>query len=154
MPNIAKSLARLSHDSAGNVTIEFGFVILFMVTLGIGAYDFGNLGYQKIAVTNAARAGSQYGVQDMSTAEDNDGMVQAARNDINDTADALDIAARSYYFCPGEGEVLDESVLCADDSFSYLYVEVTVADQVELLFPYPYVTSPQTVASTNTMRVR
>jgi hypothetical protein len=154
MPNIAKSLARLSHDSAGNVTIEFGFVILFMVTLGIGAYDFGNLGYQKIAVTNAARAGSQYGVQDMSTAEDNDGMVQAARNDINDTADALDIAARSYYFCPGEGEVLDESVLCADGSFSYLYVEVTVADEVELLFPYPYVTSPQTVASTNTMRVR
>ena len=118
MANTTKSLDSLSRDSAGNVTIEFGFVILFMVTLALGAYDFGNLGYQKIAVTNAARAGSQYGVQDMSTAEDSAGMIQAARNDINDTANALDINARNYYFCPGEGEVLDETVLCADSSFS------------------------------------
>ena len=154
MPTIIKSLASLLRDNAGNVTIEFGFVILFMVTLALGAYDFGNLGYQKIAVTNAARAGSQYGVQDMSTAEDSAGMIQAARNDINDTADELTISARNYYFCPGAGEVLDESVLCTGDTFSYMYVEVTVEDQVELLFPYPFVSSPQSVASTNTMRVR
>ena len=154
MPNIAKSLKRLSRDNTGNVTIEFGFVILFMATLGIGAYDFGNLGYQKIAVTNVARAGSQYGVQDMSTAANFNGMVQAARNDINDTADALTIDADNYYFCPGQGKVADESVLCDDGSFSYLYVEVTVQNDIDLLFPYPFVSSPQTVASTNTMRVR
>jgi Flp pilus assembly protein TadG len=154
MANISKSLASLLRGNAGNVTIEFGFVILFMVTLALGAYDFGNLGYQKIAVTNAARAGSQYGVQDMSTAEDSAGMIQAARNDINDTSDELTISARNYYFCPGAGEVLDESVLCTGDTFSYMYVEVTVEDQVELLFPYPFVSSPQSVASTNTMRVR
>ncbi len=153
MPNIAKSLKRLSRENTGNVTIEFGFVILFMATLGIGAYDFGNLGYQKIAVTNAARAGSQYGVQDMSTATNFTGMVQAARNDINDTAAVLAIDADIYYFCPGQGEVADESVLCDDGSFSYLYVEVTVQNDIDLLFPYPFVSSPQTVASTNTIRV-
>ena len=154
MANITESLDSLSRDNAGNVTIEFGFVILFMVTLALGAYDFGNLGYQKIAVTNAARAGSQYGVQDMSTAEDTGGMIQAARNDINDVAAALTINARNYYFCPGQGEVADESVLCADSSFSYMYVEVTVEDEIDLLFPYPFVTSPQVIASTNIMRVR
>jgi hypothetical protein len=156
MPNVTESLRKLCRNNTGNVTIEFGFVILFMVTLGIGAYDFGNLGYQKIAVTNAARAGSQYGVQDMSTAANFAGMVQAARNDINDTADALAINADNYYFCPNQtpNVVADESVLCDDGSFSYLYVEVTVQDEVDLLFPYPFVSSPQTVASTNTMRVR
>ncbi len=154
MPNIAKSIDGLLRKSDGNMTIEFGFVILFMVTLAVGAYDFGNLGYQKIAITNAARAGSQYGVQDMSTAEDTAGMIQAARNDFNDTANALDISADNYYFCPGQGEVADESVLCDDGSFSYLYVEVTVQNDIDLLFPYPFVSSPQTVASTNTMRVR
>ena len=154
MRNIAKSIDGMLQNTAGNVTIEFGFVILFMVTLGIGAYDFGNLGYQKIAVTSAARAGSQFGVQDMSTAEDTAGMIQAARNDINDTANALDISADNYYFCPGQGEVADESILCDDDTFSYFYVVVTVEDEVELLFPYPFVTSPQVVASTNIMRVR
>lgn len=154
MANISKSLERLPRDSAGNVTIEFGFVILFMITLALSAYDFGNLGYQKIAITNAARAGSQYGAQDMSTAEDTGGMVQAARNDRDDTANALDINARNYYFCPGQGEVADESVLCDDNTYSYFYVEVTVADEIDLLFPYPFVSSPQVVASTNTMRVR
>ncbi len=154
MPNIAKSLKRLCRDNTGNVTIEFGFVILFLATLGIGAYDFGNLAYQKIAVTNAARAGTQYGAQDMSTAEDDGGMKQAARDDINDTANALLIDADNYYFCPGQGEVADESILCDDGTYSYFYVEVTVEDEIELMFPYPFVASPQVVASTNIMRVR
>jgi Flp pilus assembly protein TadG len=154
MPNIAKLIDGMLRNSAGNMTIEFGFVILFMVTLAVGAYDFGNLGYQKIAVTNAARAGSQFGVQDMSTAEDTAGMIQAARNDINDTANALDINADNYYFCPGQGEVTDESVLCDDGTYSYFYVQVTVEDEIELLLPYPFLTSPQVIASTNIMRVR
>ena len=151
MPNISKSLKKLSRENTGNVTIEFGFVILFMATLGIGAYDFGNLAYQKIAVTNAARAGSQYGAQDMSFAADTDGMEQAAKDDINDNALLPD--ADNYYFCPGQGEV-DVDVLCDDGSFSYFYVWVTVPKDVDLLFPYPFVSSPQTVASTSTMRVR
>ncbi len=156
MANITKSLHKLSRGNAGNVTIEFGFVILFLATLAVGTYDFGNLGYQKIAITNAARAGSQYGVQDMSTAEDTDGMIQAARNDINDTANALTISATNYYYCPNQAPnvVADETVACDDGSFSYFYVEVTVQNDIDLLFPYPYVTSPQTVASTNIMRVR
>ena len=156
MANITKSLQKLSRDRAGNVTIEFGFVILFLATLAVGAYDFGNLGYQKIAITNAARAGTQYGVQDMSTAEDFTGMAQAARNDINDTANALAINATNYYFCPNQTPsiVADESVICDDGSFSYFYVQVSVSDQIDLLFAYPFVSSPQTVASTNTMRVR
>ena len=156
MTHILRELRRLFRHRDGNVTIEFGFVILFMATLAVGAYDFGNLGYQKIAITNAARAGSQYGVQDMATAEDIAGMVQAARNDIDDSANALDINASNYYFCPNQtpNVVADETVLCDDGSYSYLYVEVTVEHQIDLLFPYPYVTSPQVIASTNTMRVR
>ncbi len=90
----------------------------------------------------------------MSTAVDTAGMIQAARNDFNDTADELTINARNYYFCPGVGEVADESVLCPGDTFSYFFVEVTVEDEIELMLPYPFVASPQVVASTNIMRVR
>lgn len=151
MANIAAPLKTLLRDGAGNVTIEFGLVILLIATLAVGAYDFGNLGYQKIAITSAARAGSQYGAQDMSTAKNTDGMEQAAKDDAND--DGLDAQADYYYFCPGEG-VVSVDDLCADGSFSYLYVQVTAEREVDLLFPYPFVNSPQTVASTNTMRVR
>ena len=153
-PRLADRAKALAGDAAGNVTIEFGFVILFIVTLAIGAFDFGRLGYSKIAVTNAARAGTQYGVQNMSTAANIAGMKQAARNDIGDTNATLDISARNYYACPGQGEVADESVLCNDGTFSYFYVEVTVPDEIEFLFPYPGITSPREIASTNIMRVR
>ena len=153
-PGLAELRKLLPRGAAGNVTIEFGFVILFMVTLAIGAFDFGRLGYEKIAVTNAARAGTQYGVQDLVTAADVNGMIQAARNDIGDTNAELNISARSYYSCPGQGEVADVSVLCNDGTFSYFYVEVTVPDEIDLLFPYPGIESPRQIASTNIMRVR
>ncbi len=152
--HLAHWVKALGRNVSGNVTIEFGFVILFMVTLAIGAFDFGRLGYTKIAVTNAARAGTQYGVQNMSTAANIPGMKQAAHNDIGDTNAELDISARNYYACPGQGEVADESVLCNDGTFSYFYIEVTVPDEIEFLFPYPGITSPREVASTNIMRVR
>jgi Flp pilus assembly protein TadG len=152
--HLADRVKAIRGDFAGNVTIEFGFIVLFMVTLAIGAFDFGRLGYSKIAVTNAARAGTQYGVQNMSTAANIPGMKQAARNDIGDTNATLDISARNYYACPGQGEVADESVLCNDGTFSYFYVEVTVPDEIDLLFPYPGIESPRQIASTNIMRVR
>ena len=152
--HLADRVKAIRGDFAGNVTIEFGFIILILVTLAIGAFDFGRLGYSKIAVTNAARAGTQYGVQDMSTAKDIAGMIQAARNDIGDTSSELLIDAINYYACPGQGQVADETVLCNDGSFSYFYVEVTVPDEIDLLFPYPGIESPRQIASTNIMRVR
>ncbi|NIR45886.1 MAG: hypothetical protein GWM93_17065 [Gemmatimonadetes bacterium] len=146
-------LRGLLRGAAGNVTIEFGFVILFMASLALGAVDFGRLGLRKIAVTNAARAGAQYGTQDMVTAQDVAGMIQAARNDIGDDEDELDITARNYYFCPGQGEVA-KSAMCDDGSFSLMYVDVTVEDEVDLFFFYPGVSSPRTITSASPMRVR
>ncbi len=140
-------------DRRGTAFVEFGLLapIFFLVIVGI--VDFGRLGYSKIAVTSAARAGTQYGVQNMSTAEDIDGMRQAARNDIGDINSELLIDAINYDAGPGQGQV-DETVLCDDGTFSYFYVEVTVPDEIDLLFPYPGIESPRQIASTNIMRVR
>ena len=152
-PGLAGLRKLLPRGASGNVTIEFGILILILVTLAIGAFDFGRLGYRKIAITSAARAGAQYGTQDLVTAADTAGMTQAARNDIRDAGNALNITARQYCDCPGQGEVAC-TVTCNDGSYSLMYVEVTVPDQVNFLFPYPGITSPQAVASTSTMRVR
>ena len=60
-PGLAGLRKLLPRGASGNVTIEFGFLILILVSLAIGAFDFGRLGYRKIAITSAARAGAQYG---------------------------------------------------------------------------------------------
>jgi Flp pilus assembly protein TadG len=141
----------------GNVAIEFAFVLPILVSLGLGAFDFGNLGLQKITVANAARAGTQYGSQNSSVAADTAGMEQAARNDASDDQNALDVSARQYCVCSDSGAV-DCTGLCtggSDDSiFPIMYVEVTVTNNVPLLFQYTGITSPRPVTSTSTMRVR
>ena len=147
------ALKRWCGSASGNVAVEFGFVIPVLVMIGMGAYDFGNLGLQKITVSSAALAGVQYGTQDFATAADTAGMIQAARNDANDTKNKLTVIARQYCSCPADGEVLCTAT-CSDGSFNFMYVDVTVQDDVTILFAYPGVSSTQTIVSTSIMRVR
>ncbi|MFQ6017099.1 MAG: TadE/TadG family type IV pilus assembly protein [Kiloniellaceae bacterium] len=135
------------------MTIEFGFAITMLVVLALGTFDFGRLGLRKITVSNAARAGAEYGTQDFGTATDVNGIIQAARNDADDNNNSLNIAARQYCSCPTDGEIAC-TAMCSDGTFNLMYVEVSVQDQVDLVFPYPGVTSPRAIVSTSKMRVR
>ncbi len=152
-----QTLRRWRHATAGNITVEFGFLVPFLIALFIGTYDFGNLGLQKITVTNAARAGTQYGVVDLGTASDTDGMKLAARLDADDVNSELTVNARQYCVCSSSGEI-SCTALCTgagdDSTFPVMFVEVTVQDNIDLMFVYPGISSPQQVAATSTMRVR
>ena len=149
-------LRRWRRATAGNITVEFGFLVPFLIALAIGTYDFGHIGVQKITVTNAARAGVQYGVVDLSTAGDTDGMKLAARLDANDVNSELTVNARQYCVC-SSSEISCTAVCTGagdDSTFPVMLVEVTVQDSIDLVFVYPGISSPQQVASTSTMRVR
>ena len=122
--------------------------------LAVGGFDFGNLTLHKLTATSAARAGVQYGSLDFATAANTSGIIQAALDDAGFIDDAdLDVTARQFTSCPGEGEVAS-TALCADGGFSMMYVEVTVQESYEFLMAYPGVSSPHTVQSTVRMRVR
>ena len=138
---------------AGSAMVEMALAAPIFVLLAIGSFDFGNLALQKLTATSAARAGVQYGTLDLATAGDTGGIIQAARDDAEDAGNSLGVTTRQYTFCPGEGEVAS-TALCADGSFSMMYVEVTVQESYEFLMAYPGVNSPQTVQSTVRMRVR
>ena len=124
-----------------------------MIVLGIGAFDFGRLGLEKIAITGAARAGAQYGHTDFFTASDPNGIEQAARDDYGGTLCEDCVVPRVYYVCPGEGEV-GVSDGCTDGGTSLMYVDVTVKKTVNLLFPYPGMDMAQNLETTSTVRVR
>jgi Flp pilus assembly protein TadG len=147
------ALKRWCKSVSGNVTVEFAFVIPVLVMIGMGAFDFGRMGLQKITVSSAALAGAQYGTQDFVTAAHTAGMIQAARNDANDTNNELTVTARQYCSCPTDGEVACTAT-CSDSSFNFMYVDVTVQDDLTILFAYPGVSKDQTIVSTSTMRVR
>src|SRR5437899_8835587 len=60
-------LTRHSRRRAG-AAAELAFILPLLVTLVLGAVDFGRCAYYYIAVTNAARAGAQYAIMNNYTA--------------------------------------------------------------------------------------
>ena len=80
-------------------------------------------------------------------------MIQRARDDAVDPANELSVAARQFCRCPSGVEVVCSS-LCPDGAYPPLYVEVTVADTLELLFDYPGLPETVTLAAASRMRVR
>src|ERR1039458_2446239 len=51
------------RDQRGNAMVELALGVTLCSTLIVGAAEFGWLAYQSIEVSNAARAGVQYGAQ-------------------------------------------------------------------------------------------
>jgi Flp pilus assembly protein TadG len=149
---IRGALRHCRLGSSGSVSIELALVTILLVVLGVGAFDFGRIGLEKAQLVSAVRAGTQFGVQDLSNANDINQMIQAARDDAGDTTGAIQIQARQYCACPG-GEVACTSS-CADGSYAPLYVEVSAQNAVALMLPYPGLGSALTLSSMSTARLR
>ncbi len=142
-------------DDAGIMSIEFAFMVPVLVMRAMGGLDLGRYALDLSTVASAARAGAQYGVQDQATAVQPLQMIAAARNDAADTTGALDISARQYCRCPGGGGEVPCGGTCADGGFPQMYVEVIVADNLDLWFPYyPGISDPATLTASHTIRVR
>src|SRR5947207_13868631 len=62
----------------GQALVEFALISPLWFLLFIGCPDFGRVFYSAMAITHAARAGTQYGAQNNNTSGDFDGMTQSA----------------------------------------------------------------------------
>lgn len=152
---LATICRRLRRCSRGNVAIEFGFMVPVFLFTVLAAAELGRLGIQWATVTNAAKAGAQFGVQDQAAAANIAGMEQAARDDAGDINNLLTVAARQYCRCPGttvETPCSDECV--ADTTYPPLYVEVTVSQTLNAIYAYMSLPSSYAISSTATSRVR
>lgn len=73
-----------SRSERGVSTVEVALMLPFLLLLLIGLVDFGQLFHLAIEVSNAARAGAQYGYQSSATQMDTPGMIAAAEDDAAD----------------------------------------------------------------------
>lgn len=60
MPLFRTWLHRFSRDQRGVAAVEFAIIGLFMITLMLAAYDFGNAAQQQVELQQAVRAGGAY----------------------------------------------------------------------------------------------
>jgi Flp pilus assembly protein TadG len=149
-PGAAGIRAILEGDSAQNL-LEFALVAPVVLLLLVGAVEIGRLAYLGMLVKNAARAGVQYGAQNLATAADDSGMQNAA---LNDGQNITGLTAVASHFCTcADGS--SSSCAAGDCSASHrlVYVQVNTTGQFQPLIRCPGLPSSYTLNGQAVMRV-
>ncbi len=144
---------RGAEKGASLAELTVALPILFLVLLG--AVDFGRLWSEGIALSNAVRAGAQYGSESTLAALDQSGIKRAVRNDLASIMDASEIksiAVASYCECE-DGTSVECDKKCGLEN-PRTYVQVRVDKTFETLFPYPGVPDEVTLVRQARCRAR
>jgi Flp pilus assembly protein TadG len=149
-----------TDGNRGAALVELAVTLPMLVMVLVGAADFGRVFYTSMALTNAARAGAQYGAQSLSKSSDIAGMRSAASSSVSSenitglttsasatclcwTDDGLTSAAPSPNSCAGT---------CA--ASSHLVITVTVVAQAGFSTIVNYPGVPHTLNLTRTAALR
>lgn len=134
--------------SRGGAAVELVVVFPVVLLLLVGVIDYGRLFYTSVTVSNAARAGAEYGQFDIGHQVDTTGMRIAGQADGIDAGN-ITITARNYCECGGASH---SCTLCSGGVAPEGYVEVTATKSVSMYLPYPGLQNPVTVTRTATFR--
>jgi Flp pilus assembly protein TadG len=146
---------RTSHriTQSGQALLEVALVTPLLMLLAVGIIEIGRYAYYSILVADAARAGAQYGAQNLATAADKTGIRNAAENDGQNLSE-LTVTSKPQCGCTGSaiGDTCPATA-CASPNHALVYVKVTVTGTFNSLFKYPGI--PRSIAcdSTQLMRV-
>lgn len=135
----------------GNAIIELAFGVSLCITLIVGAVEFGWLAYQSIEVSDAARAGVQFGAQSRADAAATANVQTAATQDAPDVSG---ISATASYFCQcsNGGTSTCAATDCSTSRIIY-YVQVTTSATVSPLIKLPLLPASYALKGKAIMRV-
>ena len=137
---------------AGAALVEFTLVAPLLILLLIGIVEVARYATFAIMVGNAARAGVQYGAQNMVAAMDSSGMQSAAANDAQNIA-GLNTPSAGYYCKCADGTASTCAATDCANSHRLVYVTVTVSGIFHSMLKFPSVQNTFPVSATATMRV-
>jgi Flp pilus assembly protein TadG len=128
-------MRRATRSQAGAALVEFALLVPVMILLLVGLIECGRFAYYSILVANAARAGAQYGAQNLVTADDAAGMRLAALNDAQNVSGLTATATHSCQCADGSASTC-QATDCPT-SHRLLYVQVNTAGTYPSLFRFP-----------------
>jgi len=103
-------------------------------------------------LSNAARAGAQYGAQTNQKTADAAGIQQAALEEAQDIS-PIAVASQRICECPGTGPVsCTSATTCSGYGVPQVFVEVTTTKTFQTLAPYPGI--PNTIPLSRVAKVR
>lgn len=158
------------RSRAGSALVELALVLPMLLLILVGAMDFGRVFYMSMTLTNAARAGAQFGAQDptaamaanpasilsgmqtraVSTATSNIGTISASANRVCQCATVSNPVATAPSICNGSLPT------CAGGQRLVVSVTIAATATFSRVTPFPIPGIPQAfpVARTATLRVQ
>ena len=142
-------IGRRQRVSRGQSFVEFALLAPVLILFLLAVADFGRVFFVSIALNNAARAGTQYGIQSPANAADFAGMQQAAQTDASNIS-GVGATASEYCECPdGSTQACNSSPACSD---MRVYVEVDTTGSFQTLLTYPGIPSSFSLTGKSVMR--
>jgi len=149
-PTPRRAGSRPRH-SRGQSAVELALIIPLLLTSLLVAVELGRLFYLSIAIANAARAGVQYGAQNLTTANDNSGMKLAA---VADAPSVPSMTTTAVHFCKcSDGSASTCLVTDCSSTHRLLYVQVNTTAPYQPMMNYPGVPTAMTLHGAAVMRV-
>ncbi|MGD0906270.1 MAG: TadE/TadG family type IV pilus assembly protein [Candidatus Acidiferrales bacterium] len=137
----------------GQALLELGLLLPLLLLLAVGIIEIGRLAYFAIEVSNAARAGAQFGTQSLAAASDTADITTAAQNDASDIGTNLNVTPTASCGCTAATAI---GGTCPGSGCSYPLVYLTVTTQYNLstLFHYPGIPHRFSLTGTSVMPVK
>jgi Flp pilus assembly protein TadG len=133
-----RALREMFGADDGAALAELAFVIPLLMVLLVGIIEVGRFAEYSIRVANAARAGVQYGAQNLTTAGDKAGMESAATNDTQSVTGMTATATTAYCTCAdGTASNCLDTTACPSPSHRIVYVRVDTTGTLPSLLNYP-----------------
>ncbi|MHB8382274.1 MAG: TadE/TadG family type IV pilus assembly protein [Candidatus Binataceae bacterium] len=126
----------------GQSTVEMALSASFLVLLLLGACDLGYLLYMQIEMTDAARAGAEYGSSSLIAAGDVSGMTNIALQNAS-AVPAASATATSVCCAYGSGTGCTAESSCASNQ--QMFVQVNTSAKITPPISYPAIGLPATV---------
>ena len=150
-----KSFRRHVAADQGSALVELAVALPVLVLLLLGAADFARVFSTSIALTDAARAGAQYGAYSLARSTDTGGMQSTAQAAVNVSGVAAS-ASRSCYCAPDNGSAFTAaacSATCTSSQHLLVTVSVTASKTFTTSSQLPGIPSSIALSRTATMRV-
>ncbi len=149
---VTRILKVLKRSEAGSAVVELAAMAPFLALLALGVSEFGRVYYSSITVAGAARAGAQYGAQNVLTSLDTASISQAARNDAADVG-TITVSSHRFCRCP-DGSTPSCTGNCPGFGGPEIFVRVSTSKTVSFLMNYPGLPSSLSISRTATFRVQ
>lgn len=145
------SRLRGARGEAGSALAEMAVIAPLIMLVLIGLVELGRYAQFSVIVGNAARAGVQYGSQNLGTADDTSGMQSAA---VTDAQSISGVSATATQFCRcADGSTSTCQSTDCPNSHRLVFVQVDVSGTFTSILHMPGVPSSQRITSRAVMRV-